>query len=475
MQRKYLIFLLIIFLLGAAARVIYFRCNSYNIDMGDDEPWSKINIALEWARDNDTTIFCFGPLHTYLISCLWFFDGANVVILSRILTLLFGILFMPVYFCVLREFFDEKIAFWGLFLLAIYPLHIHLSSTSLAAVPALFLFFSSLYFLKRFIGNKRTVYLFISAAALNLACMLRFEYWIFIALLPLMLCFEFKFSRDFFLYLALTSIFALFWCSVNYQKTGDPFFFIKTSAIQIQFTMQGIPLRERAIGFICALGTTLSLPIFILCIVGYPLSLRKLSENGPFLFMFTFVLFSYTLKSIHGSFLYEILRYSLLPGALFIPFGAAFLNAIARKKRIRASIKTGTFLVIVCLCLFYSAKTSKAFCEFSVPGESTLDMVTWLKSNILPDDKVILESGRSHPFTVLNAHLSFRQVVRYDSFAAQKDIAALERYFFVSDYVVVFKQLGLFREAVLLPSVRDAITNVYENEDWQIFKVKHNA
>ena len=199
MRRKKLLVLVMILFVGVGLRIGYFCVNPYNMDLlRDDEPWSKINIAVRWQNSNEPLPdLNFGILHTYIISTLWLFNKEEVVLLARLVSLAFGILLLPVYFFLLKEMFDTDIANFGTFFLALYPLHVHLSSVSLTEPIAYFLLFSSLYFLYRFIHRKKVFYLVISAMALNLSCLLRYESWLFIALFTAILFLEYRFLKIF--------------------------------------------------------------------------------------------------------------------------------------------------------------------------------------------------------------------------------------------------------------------------------------
>ena len=470
MEKKSLIIFIIIFLLGAGLRIGYFYLNSYNMDVSNDEPWSKINLAMRWIySDRLLPDLNFGPLHTYLISALWLLNKEEVVILSRLFSLIFGILFILLYFWLLRELFNVKVAYAGTFLLSIYPLHIHLSSTSLAEVPAYFFLFSALYFLYVFINQRKVSHLVISAIALNLSAMLRFESWIFILLFSGILFLKKLRLRYTLTFLILSFIFPVIWMVLNYKYEGNPINFIMISSKVSASTMEGIPLFDRLWGFPYILCETLSFPICICCFFGFASLLVTKRKKTIFIFLFVFSLFIYALRSIRGNYDYSIARYSLLLGLLFIPFGAiAFEYIFALRKHIKLYFLI--FCTAVFLCTFYSMETLNLFNRKIKIPETLTHVTSWMSANINKDDKIILETGIYHPFIILNVHLYPDQVIEYNHFSFYENKKSLGPYINDSDYIVICRTEGRFRE--MISEIKDVYSGekVFGNADWEIFE-----
>ncbi len=472
MEKRRVLIFAIIFFLGVGLRIGYFYFNHYNMDLGDDEPWSKINLAIRWIySESFAPDLNFGPLHTYIISSLWLLDKENFIILSRIISLVFGILFIGLYFCLIKELFNIKVAYFSAFLVSIYPLHIHLSSVSLAEVPAHFLLFTSLYFLYRFINYKKFFYLIISATALNLSCMLRFENWLFVFLFTGILFLKFRFSRYVYVFFTLSCIFPFIWMIVNYKYEGNPINFVKTSSIATNLMMQYVNLEHKASGFIYILYKGLSLPIFICCSLGFILSLLKGLRNNAFIIFFSFLFFVYELRSIQGSYSYFTWRYSVLLGLLFLPFGGIALRYILENINLSRYIRSLVIMFMLLFCFLYSIKTLKFFYKNTVISNRLIDAISWIRANVTRDERVLLEYGVYHPLISLNSHLHPEQVVNYNHLALYKN-RNLEKYQGDFDYIVISKCQGLFRYSVSNLITTNRIVRVFNNEEWQIFKLK---
>jgi len=472
MQRRYLLILTAIFILGAALRIGHFYLNTYNMDFNDDEPWSKINLAQEWAHNpTDGLSLNFGPLHTYMISLLWFISKQHYVLLSRMISLAFGILFILVYFALLKETTDIKSALFSTFLLALYPLHIHLSSVSLAEIPAAFLLFSSLYFLCKFIKESKVYYLIISAAALSLSSMLRFEVCVFVFLFGLILFLKYKFSRYTFLFFALSCSFFIFWLIYNYRCTGDPLYFLKSISSGFQSNMENRPLFKRAFGFIWALVKGQTLPVFILCLAGFILSLLKgpARSSNVFILLFSSLLLLSVLNSLQGKYDYTTLRYSLFLGLLFLPFGGLLVGVYFNK-----FMKLLFLGPLILLCLLYSVKSTQSFYIESKNAvtSSLINLISWIKSNIKNEEKVLLECGIKHPFIVINSNLdSVKQLVEYNYPELCKN-KNLDKYLPFTDYIVFNKYAGFFKDAISNNKFFEKLQVAFENEDWRVLKLK---
>ncbi len=458
---------ILIFLLGAVLRIGYFNLNTQNMD-GHDEPWSKLNLALYWIQNDNYKIDSnFGPLHTYMISTIWLLNPRDYVILSRLVSLIFGILFILLYFYVLKDLLGLDAAYLGTFLLAIYPLHVHLCSVSLAEIPASFLLFSSLYFLYRSIVSGRFYYLILSAILLNLSSMLRFESWLFIFLFSAILFFKKKPLRHIIIFSSLASIFLVDWLIYNYRATGDPIHFVKVSSFITAQAMEGVGLPQRIFGFVWALYVTLSPPIFFCGIAGFIFAATKKVKNNIFLFLFFSLFLFYVYRSIRSAYDYTIFRYSLVLGLLFIPLGVGVLRLCPSKKFVKM-----LFLgLLTVTCLFYSIKTTLFFYTQNRIPPSLLEAVSWIKSHMGNDEKVLLECGVFHPFIVLNAGLTSRQQAPYDHQEIIKS-GSLEKYIHDADYVVIHKDMGIFKDAVYNIKPARKFKAVFENNDWRILKIK---
>ncbi len=449
MEKKQLIILVFILVLAASLRIGFAFFNPYNMDVDSDEPWSKINLALRW--NGSSTLMPdlnFGPLHTYMISSFIFLSPSHFVGFSRLISLIFGILMVWLYYSVVSRLFDRPTGLLSAFLLAVYPLHIHLSSVSLAETTAYFLLAAALYFLVSYLEKPQWSSLAFSCICLNLCGMLRFESWIFVLLFAaLILRKEFTLRRAG-AFLVLASVFPAIWVFLNYKYTGNPLGFIETSARVTAVSMQDADLWRRSFGFLKMCSYGLNPVIFALGVFGFGLALAGLIRRTVFLFLLVSVFFIFELRSLSGSYAYYILRYSLILGLLLIPFAAAGLLYLRGKYRSPRSALVG-FLIAV--ALLSSAATLRGFSrELNVP-DSTRQLIGWIKNNHSGNKKVLLECGVDHPFIAINSGLNADAEENYDHLgmlAIQQDLTfsgKVRRFTFLILLVAVFGIYGLKR------------------------------
>ncbi|MBU1862072.1 MAG: glycosyltransferase family 39 protein [Candidatus Omnitrophica bacterium] len=471
MDKKHIIIFVAIFLLGAFLRVGYFHLNGDNVDSGGYvESWSRIYTALNWIySDIPVPDMNYGILHSYIISTGWFLSRENIVVFSRLVSLFFGILFLWLFYALLKEFFGVRVALGSLFLLSLYPLHIQMSSASLAGVPAYFLLFSSLYFLKRYDTSKSNVYIILAALALMLSCMLRYECWMFIFFFSLVLFLKYRLSFSVRLFFGLSCMFPVFLLFLQYKHRGNPFGFIQSSATVSLLTTQDFTFFERMTGFIQVLCEVVSLPVFIVCAWGYIVCLFKRSKWDLFLFLFTAVIMIYTVRSLQGYYLYNDLRYSLIVGLLFLPFGGFGIDHIRKLLGRRQKLKFFVLMIAVVLGVTFSVRTLTVFYARSELPDSLKQGVAWLKNNVSAPDTILLEDGNYCPFISVYAHIYPHQLTPYDNTDLRQGKSNHLRSVLDSDYIVIWKPEGYFRREIKKLMPFRLFSKVYDNKDLEIF------
>lgn len=453
--------------MGAALRIWYFGVNTYNMDLEGDEPWSKINLALRWLHAGRIVPdLNFGPLHTWLISALSFLSMAQMVLVSRLVSLVFGVAFIALYFETIRGTLGTRIALFGAFLLAIYPLHIHLSSVSLPETMAYFLLFASLYYCEAFARKDRIGYLVVSAISLNLAGMLRFECWLFALLFAGLLLLRGKPLRQACLFFLLASFFPAAWLLLNYIQTGDPLTFATTAASVTEAQMRGINFLRRGLGFFKVLGITLTLPVCIAALGGGILSMRKRPRSLFFLLLFipTFLIFE--LRSLGGTYAYYISRYSLVLGLLCLPLAAVSIDYAYGHYR-----KAFAWAVIIA-CTAFSVGTLAFFSKRIAVSGPLIEMISWMAHHTRKTDRLLLECGIYHPFIALNANLGIDQVMEYDHLGVMQGRVDINQYLEESDYVFVYKKSGTFRDLVQRSVSSGKRRKVFANDEWDGYKTE---
>jgi 4-amino-4-deoxy-L-arabinose transferase-like glycosyltransferase len=168
----------------------------------------------------------YGPLHLYLIGlALTVFDRADA---GRVVALVFGVLTVVPLFALTRRMFDVHAAAVACVALSLWGLHLQFSTTAASEALALFLMAVVFACYARALDTNRLPALACAAVALNLACAVRYDAWMFIPLLavvPFVVWRGTKLSR------ARTALFfvwclpfPMFWMWGNDVHHGDPLF-----------------------------------------------------------------------------------------------------------------------------------------------------------------------------------------------------------------------------------------------------------
>ena len=108
------------------------------------------------------------------------------VVSTRILNVILGTATVPVFYLFVRRVYNGMVALFSALLLAVFPLHIALSATSLSEPSALFeiVLGALLVMIAAETTRRQWLYLTLSLASLCLATMTRYEVWLLIPFFP---------------------------------------------------------------------------------------------------------------------------------------------------------------------------------------------------------------------------------------------------------------------------------------------------
>ena len=201
--RKEMVRIAMLVILAASVRIFFIL--KYDNTMGS--PAGNVVESLRIVEDPSFSLN-FNPgcstLYNYAVASFMFF-WRDPVWAPKIFTLVFGIFLVLPYYGTIKVLFNQRIAFFSSCILAFYPLHIQQSISTTANALYYFFIFSSFYYFFRYKYIKEdTSSLLIAALFFNIAALLRFECWVFIPVLSLLLWDKGKVRAAFFL--ALLSI-----------------------------------------------------------------------------------------------------------------------------------------------------------------------------------------------------------------------------------------------------------------------------
>ncbi|MBA4319692.1 MAG: hypothetical protein C0412_14925 [Flavobacterium sp.] len=140
---------------------------------------SDIPSRLNTPNELETTIPLYPPLLYHVLLHLWMFIDSSEVYL-RLFSFLFGILSLFMMWKLAKEFFDESIAIFSVFLMAISPLQIYFSVECKSYALFLFLSLCSFYYFLQFLKNSKNELFYIIS---TLLCIYTHYYGIFLILI----------------------------------------------------------------------------------------------------------------------------------------------------------------------------------------------------------------------------------------------------------------------------------------------------
>lgn len=329
-------------------------------------------------------------LYKYALAGALYF-WRDPVLAPRALTVLFGILLMVPYYGVIRLLFGRTAAFFSGLILVFYPLHVIQSSvTTSDAVYYFFLFTSFYYFFRSKDARARFSSLLLSALSFNVASLLRFESWILIPVLLLLLVPRNK--RDASAFLILCLIGPGVSLLLNHVFQHDLFHSFSTAGRTSQASIAiGRFLRDTSPwSWLTLLWKTSGSSLVVGGILGIGAAFWMRQKRQLALFFLLF-LGAFTANTMAGRMCAHA-RYSIILGLLLIPY-MVFLG-----ERGSLIFKGWGRAFIVLMLIFPGLDFARAVKSpheavqelfITVPSE-VKDVGAWLKGNIRPEESIII-------------------------------------------------------------------------------------
>jgi hypothetical protein len=212
-------------LIGLLARLLFLPFSH----VVDPDVYGRIYISWEWLQNPHLiSTAVWPPLHFYIMS---FFLSIFpfYVITPKLLHILFSVATaIPLYYFIINEF-NAKGAFWATLFYQLSPIVFRNSFHALAETPFIFFVVCSLYFISELFKNKSETKNAIWAGLfLTIACGIRYEGWVFIAFLGLIIWIRSSFKNAF-IFGVFSMLFPLYWMIGNYLAEGDPLYSINAA------------------------------------------------------------------------------------------------------------------------------------------------------------------------------------------------------------------------------------------------------
>ncbi|MFH2136953.1 MAG: glycosyltransferase family 39 protein [Candidatus Omnitrophota bacterium] len=261
------------------------------------------------------------PLHLLSLVCgLRIYDDPLLV--PRVISLLWGSLFVFPFFYFVKESFNRRIAAFSGIAVALYSEHIVYSIIGTSETMFNFLLFSGLALYCLFKKKSSIKMLFFSAVCIGLSCLCRYEGILFI---PIIAFFLRDKPKDLGLFLFISIIPVGVWSFINLNISGNPITFLSTNDItvplQYNWLRSGgldISLIYKLLFWPRCLIDTMGILMFVFGIAGVCLCVCVRKKVFPsVLFLLLFLIF--VIRTVQEQ-LYLQPRYSIILGLMLIPF-----------------------------------------------------------------------------------------------------------------------------------------------------------
>jgi 4-amino-4-deoxy-L-arabinose transferase-like glycosyltransferase len=328
-----------VLLVGALLRVVFFFFATNN---GGDA-LARATVTAEWLQHPTWALEFAGPhwlpLHFWMMAVFSVLVH-NVMLGSRLLSLLLGTVSLWVFWCLARELYGIRAALLSLVIFTFYSLDVGYSTTSSSEATYLAFVLAALlcFFLYRKAGSLRLLAL--SGTLLTIAAGVRYEAWVFIFLMGALLVLNPP-DRGYFSKPHLSGIAAfactaclwpIFWMIVQWRNDGDPLFGIHHNADSIAAQLAINPSHVGLYSILLPPGVIL-LTLTPLALVGglYALYLAVRESRGREMAIIAAGFAAIQFRSFATGALLAAARYTITDGTLLALIAGYGLYRLARK------------------------------------------------------------------------------------------------------------------------------------------------
>lgn len=280
----------------------------------------------------------FPPVFPFLIG-LFHLVVPDIELAGRLVSFVFGVLLIYVFFLFAKRFLDEKQALWGAFFVAIHPYLVKPSFQVLSESVAIFLFAVAIFLFYKGWTEDRSTDVALSGIVLGLTYLTRPEYIVFFAPMGLMLLWKKKFIRTL---VFLCCFFAFVLAYMYYMKMETGLIVVSKKAILAKsqpvtgashhsYLLPFLPIAlvlKHIPSVLLNFMKAQFVPFFILAIVGF----RAVDRRYNILIMSLVVVHVLSIATISAS----TVRFSIEFIPLMVPFAVVGLSIFSRySERIR--------------------------------------------------------------------------------------------------------------------------------------------
>lgn len=382
-HRDVLIFsLLIIIALGIRVFMFSISDNGWGAD-----PDERMRVTANWlSLEGHRPMFpgdLWLPLHYYLIA-LSIILFKSIPLGPRALHLIFGVLTVFPFYKLVKLVFNNRIAIISTLLFIFFPIHILCSIVTLSEGPFLFFLVISIYFFFKYREKQNSKSLLLSCIFLILSSMIRYEGWLFIVVIPILLFIDKKFKEGL-IFLCASSIFPFLWISSTMlqplvKSIMNIFHWMSPETVTLQGHFSNLFYWFKVI------INYFSLPLAIFLIFGLYSSIKH--KNKAYLMIISLSLLLFFTFGVLSATVLKNIEYSLSFSVLLIPFAVFGFDRLLNIRLFR-NLLIPIFLGFVILCMI--SNTLKII-DSSRYKDYVKDVANYLKHNAGEDSKILLNN-----------------------------------------------------------------------------------
>jgi hypothetical protein len=497
------------FLLALVVRLVFLRLTPNNTT----DAWSRLMgseavLRNPWKLPPLTAHDAWLPLHFWILAAVlkvW-----NSEIAARLFSVLLGSLTILPLWGIAQLAFGDEIAAVSALTLALFGFHIAFSVSTGSEAPIVFLMATGIYFWLRYLLDRRWKYFVPSTVALVAASLIRFEPWVAIPVMGLLLL-DFsggwnslwsnrKAWAQVIAFGLSSSSGAIFWMAFSFWKWGDPMKLPHRTIVITgqQFRLHGLVFRILDVP--ASLAISLSPALLLLAIPGILLIFRKGPATRLAVAIVMLTLFGFNFYTcIHYQ--KTQARFTILYSWLLIPFAFGGLEWIAKEKNCTLAVKRQAIAGILAFFLVWQAGIALG-AEYGPPGIADhlggisplqplhvelRSLTAWLKNHVTPPDTVAFDEFNFESDSIIRfSNLGFARAFQVRGKQEMQDQAVLReklqefwkrerpRFLVCSPYGPIGRLLAIDdKQTVKVPWLGVTMTLGWMGPHWRVYEVRY--
>jgi 4-amino-4-deoxy-L-arabinose transferase-like glycosyltransferase len=492
------------FLTGIALRIFFFPFSSN----GGGDALARASRTAVWLAHPERGLdyLPWLPLHFWLMGGFGWLIG-NVDLASRLLSLICGVASLWPFYWLAKGLFDDEAATLSLIVFSFYTIHIGYSATSTSETPYVFCLLMGLAGFFAYLRTGRLARLAGAGIALTCGAAMRWEAWVFILLMGLVLIGwpTRIFRRDFWtsgklfpllLFGMTAGLWPLGWVLYSWSVGANPFYYVTYNHHWVSQQLAIIP-HSRLYNLLLQPGTVvLSLSIFgtLAALLGLWFSIRD--GRGR--------VFSGLLAAFASIQFYQMLsgglmwlaRYTIGVGTLLAVVSGYGFKSLTNSRLLRSGLVSRmvkilfvvmalhlvTIVVLSILPFAYRDKfrSISPLMQFSTATE---DVGTFIRQRIASSDRIIIDNYNDDAIFLAGASgLSLLADDNGRAFLASHRVSEVQDYFRnMHPRYVVYSPDGTLRPYLPLPPTCTTsvvlfgaeFRCVFHNQTYQIYEVNY--